>query len=240
MRAEGWRDSGRDVHRGIRRSPLSKRDRTRRVGNRRMDFVTRVRLRAFSEQYSVGIGRCGGNRRFEPASSAIPAAAEPEWLRRVNYYRAMVKLPPIVEDPALSKGDRAHTIYVVKNYHDAIEQRRPRRRDAYRGSGESRLYARRTRSGQVQRHGCVVHARRIQRRERDHGPDEWGSPPWSIDGWMAIPFHRMPILNPRLTSAGFGIYCEVGSVRRGTQPVEGLAAEIAGGRGGELADRVSS
>jgi len=28
------------------------------------------------------------------------------------------------------------------------------------------------------------------------------------DGWMALPFHRMPILNPRLTSAGFGLYCE--------------------------------
>ena len=35
----------------------------------------------------------------------------------------MVKLPPIVEDAALSKGDRAHAIYVVKNYHDEIAHR---------------------------------------------------------------------------------------------------------------------
>ena len=41
-------------------------------------------------------------------------------MKRVNYYRTMVKLPPIVEDPELSKGDRAHTTYIVENFHDAI------------------------------------------------------------------------------------------------------------------------
>src|SRR5271166_546726 len=54
------------------------------------------------------------------APAPNPAAGQPEWLMRVNYYRAMVKLPPIVEDPELSKGDRAHTMYIVMNYHDAI------------------------------------------------------------------------------------------------------------------------
>src|SRR5208282_5932909 len=56
-----------------------------------------------------------------PAPLANPAAAAPDWLRRVNYYRAMVKLPPIVEDPVLSDGDLAHARYIVTNYHDRIQ-----------------------------------------------------------------------------------------------------------------------
>ncbi len=39
----------------------------------------------------------------------------------MNYYRAMAKLPPIVEDPALSKGDLAHATYLVRNFRDKIE-----------------------------------------------------------------------------------------------------------------------
>ncbi len=66
-----------------------------------------------------------------PPMSMIPAAAAPGWLTRVNYYRAMVKLPPIVEDPELSKGDRAHTAYIVRNFHDAIMSSGLGRRDAY-------------------------------------------------------------------------------------------------------------
>ena len=31
-----------------------------------------------------------------PAPVAIPATVEPGWLKRVNYYRAMAKLPPVV------------------------------------------------------------------------------------------------------------------------------------------------
>jgi hypothetical protein len=52
-------------------------------------------------------------------------------------------------------------------------------------------------------------------------PSEWakgrapGSAAWTVDGWIAIPFHRMPILNPRLMRAGFGIYCEAGACAAG-------------------------
>ena len=75
------------------------------------------------DEYSVGIGcNRGAVEGSAPSASANSASAEPGWLRRVNYYRAMVKLPPIVEDPAASSGDRAHTTYIVKNYHDAIDE----------------------------------------------------------------------------------------------------------------------
>ncbi len=165
------------------------------------------------------------------ASPAIPAAVEPEWLRRVNYYRAMVKLPPIVEDPALSKGDRAHTVYVVKNYHDQI---------AHRGLGaemhtEDPGSPNFTPEGLEAAKASDMDVWFMPERPADafdrpglSDPDEWsaerapGSPAWSIDGWMAIPFHRMPILNPALTSAGFGIYCESAACAAGLNLLSGV------------------
>src|SRR6266478_1671404 len=56
-----------------------------------------------------------------PATPPLAAGPQPGWLRRMNYYRAMAKLPPIVEDPVLSKGDLAHATYLVRNFRDKIE-----------------------------------------------------------------------------------------------------------------------
>jgi uncharacterized protein YkwD len=173
-----------------------------------------------------------------PALPAIPAAAQPEWLRRVNYYRAMVKLAPIVEDPALSKGDRAHTIYIVKNYRDQIAHRglgaemhtedpgspnfTPEGLEAAKASDMDVWFMPERPADAIDRPGLS-------------DPDEWsaertpGSPAWSIDGWMAIPFHRMPILNPRLTSAGFGIYCESGVCAAGLNLLNGAQRKLPAG-----------
>jgi len=172
------------------------------------------------------------------APPAIPAAVQPEWLRRVNYYRAMVKLPAIVEDPALSKGDRAHTIYVVKNYRDEIAHRglgaemhtedpgspnfTPEGLEAAKASDMDVWFMPERPADAIDRPGLS-------------DPDEWsaqrtpGSPAWSIDGWMSIPFHRMPILNPRLTSAGFGIYCESGACAAGLNLLNGSQRKLPAG-----------
>ncbi len=171
-------------------------------------------------------------------SAAIPAAVEPEWLRRVNYYRAMVKLPPVIEDPALSKGDRAHTMYVVKNYHDEIAHRglgaemhtedpgnpnfTPEGLEAAKASDMDVWFMPQRPADAIDRPGLP-------------DPDEWseqrapGSPAWSIDGWMAIPFHRMPILNPALTSAGFGIYCESEACAAGLNLLNGAQRKLPAG-----------
>jgi uncharacterized protein YkwD len=165
------------------------------------------------------------------ASSANPAADEPEWLKRVNYYRAMVKLPPVVEDPALSKGDRAHTMYVVKNYHDAIEH-------AGLGAEMHTEDPRRpnfTPEGLEAAKSSDMDVWSMRGESSDAGmataADRWGSPAWSIDGWMAIPFHRMPILNPALTSAGFGSYCESEACAAGINLLNGVQRKSAGGAG---------
>jgi len=139
-----------------------------------------------------------------PAPLANPAAAAPDWLRRVNYYRAMVKLPPIVEDPALSDGDLAHARYIVTNYHDRIQHEGLGAEMHTEDPGSPGF----TPAGLEAAKSSDMDVWSMRGASSGADPQGWGSPTWSIDGWMSLPFHRMPILNPQLTSAGFGIDCE--------------------------------
>jgi hypothetical protein len=155
-----------------------------------------------------------------PSTSAIPASAEPGWLTRVNYYRAMVKLPLIVEDAEASKGDRAHTMYIVKNFHDAIMSA---------GLGaemhtEDPAKPDFTPEGIEAAKSSDMDVWSMRGVSAD--PGGWGSPEWSIDGWMALPFHRMPIINPRLTSAGFGLYCESEACAAGLNLLKGSQGKM--------------
>jgi pSer/pThr/pTyr-binding forkhead associated (FHA) protein len=159
--------------------------------------------------------------RSAPVSSANPASPEPAWLARVNYYRAMVKLPPIVEDPELSKGDRAHTTYMVKNFHDAIMGSGLGAEMHTEDPGKPNF----TPEGLEAAKSSVMDVWSM--REVSH--DGWGSPQWSIDGWMALPFHRMPILNPLLTSAGFGQYCESEACAAGLNLLKGSQGKMPAG-----------
>jgi uncharacterized protein YkwD len=152
------------------------------------------------------------------ASPVVPAGPQPGWLRRVNYYRTMAKLPPVVEDPELSKGDLAHASYLVKNFRYKIEHG-GLGAEMHTEDAASRWF---TPEGLEAGKGSVVDiwfmsSGASAEAHNVSDPDEWtaarapGSPEWSIDGWMAIPFHRMPLLNPRLESAGFGMFCESGA-----------------------------
>jgi hypothetical protein len=163
-------------------------------------------------------------------SPKVSAAANPGWLRRVNYYRAMAKLQPVVEDPALSRGDLEHATYLVKNERDKIE---------HGGLGaemhnEDPAVPGFTPEGLKAAKGSVMDEWYMpDGSSADSGgvgatdPDEWGaerapgSPEWSVDGWMSLPFHRMPLLNPRLASAGFGMFCEAGACAAGLNLLNG-------------------
>ncbi|MGB0060197.1 FHA domain-containing protein [Candidatus Binatus sp.] len=155
-----------------------------------------------------------------PASSANPASAEPAWLARVNYYRAMVKLPPIVEDAAASSGDRAHTMYIVKNYHDAIMSSGLGAEMHTEDPGKPGF----TPEGLEAAKSSDMDVWSMRGDAGEAGG--WGSPEWSIDGWMALPFHRMPILNPRLRSAGFGLYCESDACAAGLNLLKGSQGKM--------------
>jgi uncharacterized protein YkwD len=155
-----------------------------------------------------------------PASSSNPASAEPSWLARVNYYRAMVKLPPIVEDPELSTGDRAHTTYIVKNFHDAIMHSGLGAEMHTEDPGNPNF----TPEGLDAAKSSDMDVWSMRGVSNDAGG--WGSPAWSIDGWMSLPFHRMPILNPRLTSAGFGLDCESEACAAGLNLLKGSEGKM--------------
>ena len=172
-----------------------------------------------------------------PAPVAIPAAVEPGWLKRVNYYRAMAKLPPVVEDPTLSKGDLAHASYLVKNYRDKIEHGglgalMHTEDPAVPGFTPEGLEAAK---GSVLDEWYMPGAPGVYGGAHASNPDEWtaerapGSPEWSIDGWMSLPFHRMPLLNPRLASAGFGVFCEEAVCASGLNLLNGTRRRISSG-----------
>ncbi len=124
-----------------------------------------------------------------PLSSPAPIEAvgpEPEWLARINYFRAMVDLPALSEDPLLSKGDFNHARYMVKN--NAQPNASAHDEDPY-----NRWY---TPEG------------RAAAQDGDLIPPCDGCPKLSgagaIDLWMVGAFHRLPLLNPVLRHVGFG------------------------------------
>jgi len=154
-----------------------------------------------------------------PAVTAAPGAAEPEWLKRMNYYRAMVKLPPVVEDAVASKGDLEHATYIVRNYRDAI---------FHNGLG-AQMHTEDPASPGFTPEGLQAAKSSdmdVWTNRGEPADAVWGSQDWSIDGWMALPFHRMPILNPALTSAGFGMYCEGGACAAGLNLLKGEQRKI--------------
>ena len=131
-----------------------------------------------------------------PIAAAV-ASEPPAWLDGINEYRAGVKLPPVAEDPRLSDGDRKHATYIVKNYEDKV-------------SGGHLLGA--------EMHDETKGNAWFTPEGSDAGAKSdvnqlWGyatppSPTWALDEWMAGPFHRLWILNPRLHRVGYGEFCE--------------------------------
>jgi hypothetical protein len=59
--------------------------------------------------------RAGAQPPAITASPGVPADFAASANARVNYYRAMAKLPPIVDDAAISAGALNHARYLVKN-----------------------------------------------------------------------------------------------------------------------------
>ncbi len=128
----------------------------------------------------------------ESSTENNAAPTEPEWLARVNYYRAMVKLPPVTEEPALSDGDLKHARYLVENY---------------LGSGKSGTEL-----------GGAAHQEDAFRpwytpegfNAAQSSDVAYGCTPFKaqdeIDGWVSGPFHRLSVMNPGLRSVGFGSY----------------------------------
>jgi hypothetical protein len=120
----------------------------------------------------------------DPAAPAPPAGVTPEWLARVNAYRALANLPPVSENPAWSAGAYEHSRYVVKNNEIAHNQD-PAKPYATPAGAEA------GRNSNVMAHSSLN-----------------TSDSAAIDSWMQAPFHALGMIDPRLARSGFGSYRE--------------------------------
>jgi len=151
----------------------------------------------------------------ESAASADSVAA-PEWLKRLNHYRAMAGLPIVTEDSALSLADYAHARFLVENFSDRIRNGESLGAAMHEEDPGLRWYSIAGRDAAM--NSDVVEG------YTGGGPDF--SQDLTVDGWIAIPFHRLPLLSPLLKTAGYGQYCRGGvcvaalNAQSGAAPIE--------------------
>ncbi|TME47796.1 MAG: hypothetical protein E6I60_14010 [Chloroflexi bacterium] len=121
------------------------------------------------------------------AHIATKLTAGTGWLDRLNTWRTTTGLSALSENTTWSAGDYNHAVYMVKN--DLVTHYETAGVPYYTSAGDtaakdSNIYVSSTTST----------------------PDEQ-----AIDWWMGAPFHSMGLMDPRLTSTGFGSYREVKS-----------------------------
>jgi hypothetical protein len=121
------------------------------------------------------------------ALQPAPALAAPAWLDRLNAWRAATNLPPLSENTTWDAGDSAHSLYMVKN--DQVTHYELSTLPYYTVAGDTAA-----RNGNIEVSSTTSTS------------DES-----AIDWWMGAPFHAMGMMDPRLTSTGFGSYREVKS-----------------------------
>ncbi|HVA79217.1 MAG TPA: FHA domain-containing protein [Candidatus Binataceae bacterium] len=133
-----------------------------------------------------------------PAASSGSISSSPPvaWLARINRYRAIARVGLLHEDSSVSAAAAAHSRYLLANYMGKISSGEP--------LGDA---------GHEERHG-----------DKDYSPAGAAAAPnsqlaWGcgaddieeqIDQWVAGPFHRLPMLDPLLSEAGFGESTDAG------------------------------
>ena len=117
---------------------------------------------------------------------ATPAAVAP-WLARLNAWRATSGLPSLTENATWSQGDVAHATYMVKN--DLVTHYETPGVPYYSVAGDT---AARNSNLNVSSYTSETDAQ-------------------AIDWWMKAPFHALGLMDPRLTTTGFGSYRQVKS-----------------------------
>lgn len=116
-----------------------------------------------------------------------PASAAGTWLDRLNAWRASVNLPALTENTTWDQGDYDHSLYMVKN--DLVTHYETPGTPYYTVAGDTAA-----RNGNIEVNSSTAF-----------------SDAQAIDWWMGAPFHALGMMDPRLTSTGFGAYREVKS-----------------------------
>jgi hypothetical protein len=138
-------------------------------------------------------------------SSGVPPDFTESAKARVNYYRAMAKLPPIVDDAAISAGALNHARYLVKNgvaggdiVLDNKQLHFQTPQDAFRWEDKGRPFF--TDNGaSAGRNAVVLTASEINLSGAD-----------LVDLLMTMPFSGLIPMVPQFSVAGLGAYCDPG------------------------------
>ncbi len=141
----------------------------------------------------------------DPASSGALADFASSANARLNYYRAMAKLPPVVDDSALSAGAYDHARYLVKNGIGGgdivldkqklqIQVRQEPAKFEIKGKP---FYSDRGASAGVR--SVILNARQI-----DLSGAEF------VDRLLAMPFSGLTAMVPQFSLVGLGAYCDSG------------------------------
>src|SRR5262249_2969457 len=141
------------------------------------------------------------------STSTKPLVSRPSWLALLNQYRGLAHLAPVVEDSKLSKADRLHAEYLVRNFPEAIHSGTGFGAEAHRDDPRRPNY---TEDGARAAGGSLVDewempewtvkeiAEPIPPPYLTAPPSESAAPEWNINEWLSVPFHRPQILNPLL------------------------------------------
>ena len=123
-------------------------------------------------------------------------ASSGSWITRLNHYRLMAGVAPVTENQRLSAADRAHARYLVKNFEDGVTQGA----SAHGEAPGNRYY---TIDGDgAARRGDIALRKVVLESPMDSVPGEIADA--AVDEWIAGPFHRVDLLDPSVTSVGWG------------------------------------
>jgi len=109
-------------------------------------------------------------------------AANGPWLDRFNAWRASTSTSILTENPTWSAGDYNHAVYMVQTGQVT--------------HSESTAYAQYTPSGDLAARNSNIMV----------SSSTGTADTTAIDWWMAAPFHAQAMMDPRLTTTGFGSY----------------------------------
>lgn len=168
-------------------------------------------MRYFKFAVLVGVatifiaGKAGAQQPANPTSPRVPPDFASSANARVNYYRAMAKLPPVVNDSAISAGALNHARYLVKNgiaggdivldkqrLHFEIPQ------DVFRWEVKGKPFY--TDEGASAGRDAVV----LAAREINISGAEF------VDRMMTMPFSGLIPMVPQFSIVGLGAYCDPG------------------------------
>ena len=149
--------------------------------------------------------RAGAQQPANPTSPGVPPDFASSANARVNYYRAMAKLPPVVNDSAISAGAYNHARYLVKNgiaggdiVIDQGQLQIKPSQDAFRWEVKGKPFY--TDEGASAGRGAVV----IAAREINISGAEF------VDRMMTMPFGGLVPMVPQFSVVGLGAYCDPG------------------------------